>query len=1164
MQSVLHTDADKNGHFVCTVINIHNIFLIAINIYGYNTVNGNNNLLTEVENRILHWLSKYPNAHLLVGGDFNISLENTVDRWPPGPQSNTSAALKSLMQRFDLIDIWREHFPTDIMFTWSNASRSRQSRIDFWLISSNLKSSTKTEILPTPLTDHKGIRIDISLLPSSNSPRSSYWKMNSSVLSHTCVKARVKELIQIFWNEAVIEGRYRVKWELFKFEVGQFFRGYCSSLAKAKRTEEENIIARITTLSSICPDKLTTEDKETLLDYQGKIDNLYKAKAEGAFVRSRRRWLEEGEQNSAYFFRLEKSQSVYNTIEQLRIGDTVCDDAKLIANFCSNFYKKLYSSQYCEESANSFLDSVSVNQISKTDKELGDCPVTVEEIIDAIKSLKVNKSPGVDGITSEFYKAFCKELAPFLLQVFNESISNGTLPPTLTQGLITLLPKPKKDHLIIENWRPITLLNNDYKILAIVLAKRIKSTLHDIIDETQSGFMENRHISNNIRLVLDILDYPDYIPNDSFILFLDFYKAFDSIEHEFIFKTLKKFGFGDFFCKAIRTLYGNGNSSIKLKNGSSPRFEQKCGIRQGCPISPYLFLLCTQLLANHIKNSGLKGMSVLDREIIISQLADDTTLFLNDATQVSAALDVIQVFSSASGLHLNVNKCELMAVKECNAVSISNIPVKEQVTYLGIVITKDQNLRCSINFNPIIDKTKKKFNMWLQRDLSVKGRTLLSKAEGISRLTYAAIALDVDTKTCKSIDQLLLNFIWKNRTHYVKKSVMMNDYNKGGLNVIDFSTLHNTFKVNWIKNHLKEPASIWNFISSHVFSQLGGLKFILLCNYNIDRLPVSLSNFHKQALLSWSIIYKHNFSPNNYFIWNNRDICYKKKSIFFDNWFRNGIVAVNQLLNEQGNLFNYREFLECVKIPVTPKQFAIVFDAIPLGVIMLLKGCSYVAPQLDPLQTYVGKTCLMSNTCNNNRTVRNLFLKDIVSVPCAISAWSGHAIDICWTKAWTLPNKFLLVNKVKEVSFKIIHRIYPVKSVLAKFSNDIETHCTFCNTDTETLIHFFWFCDFSREFWRRFCCFIIDHIHEQFQLRLQNVFFGFTNYSEELEEEYFLINLFIILAKYNFHKCKFNKTRPSFVYFLKDVDFYFKTICAAPNKKAIKTVNLCKKFKIVY
>lgn len=117
----------------------------------------------------------------------------------------------------------------------------------------------------------------------------------------------------------------------------------------------------------------------------------------------------------------------------------------------------------------------------------------------------------------------------------------------MSQGLITLIPKPKKEVLLIDNWRPICLLNNDYKILALLLAKIIKEVLDAIIDETQSGFMRNRHISNNIRLVLDILDYSDLITEDSFILFLDFYKAFDTVEHQFLFHSLEKFGFGDFF-----------------------------------------------------------------------------------------------------------------------------------------------------------------------------------------------------------------------------------------------------------------------------------------------------------------------------------------------------------------------------------------------------------------------------------------------------------------------------------------------------------------------------------------------------------------------------------------------------------------------------------------
>lgn len=187
--------------------------------------------------------------------------------------------------------------------------------------------------------------------------------------------------------------------------------------------------------------------------------------------------------------------------------------------------------------------------------------------------------------------------------------------------------------LLIDNWRPICLLNNDYKILALLLAKSIKEVLDAIIDETQSGFLRNRHISNNVRLVLDILDYSDLITEDSFILFLDFYKAFDTVQHQFLFHSLERLGFGDFFCKAIKTLYTNGNSSIKLKYGTSPRFELKRGIRQGCPISLYLFLLITQLLTNSLNNSPVQGISIAGKEIIIiiNSHVDrcDTILFLS-------------------------------------------------------------------------------------------------------------------------------------------------------------------------------------------------------------------------------------------------------------------------------------------------------------------------------------------------------------------------------------------------------------------------------------------------------------------------------------------------------------------------------------------------------
>lgn len=130
----------------------------------------------------------------------------------------------------------------------------------------------------------------------------------------------------------------------------------------------------------------------------------------------------------------------------------------------------------------------------------------------------------------------------------------------------------------------------------------------------------------------------------------------------------------------------------------------------------------------------------------------------------------------------------------------------------------------------------------------MKGRVLLSKAEGIARLVYVASSPFLDNITAKKIDQLLFNFLWKNRIHYIRKSVVINSCKNGGLDFLDFSTFNNMFKINWLKHFLKNDSSMWNFIPKYVFNQISGLPFILVCNYKINKIPVKLSDFHEQAL----------------------------------------------------------------------------------------------------------------------------------------------------------------------------------------------------------------------------------------------------------------------------------------------------------------------------
>ncbi|XDV39802.1 hypothetical protein PO909_008989 [Leuciscus waleckii] len=447
-------------------------------------------------------------------------------------------------------------------------------------------------------------------------------------------------------------------------------------------------------------------------------------------------------------------------------------------------------------------------------KKLCEEGLKLGELDEVIKKIASDRSPGPDGLTANFYKHFWEEIKGLLFDAIIESIDKKELMTTMKQGLIKLIPKPEKDKRILNNLRPITLLNTDYKLLTMELAFRLKVGLSKIISNSQSGFMKGRLIHNNIRLVLDLIDYNDLVEDDAYILFLDFQKAFYSIEHSFIYYALEYFGFGEYFLDIIKMLHTDISSCVSLPEGTTPRFNICRGIRQGCSLSPLLFIIVAELLSIWLKNSEIEGINIDGKQILISQLADDTTLFLKNKDEIPVILQRMRLFSQASGLTLNLNKCELLSIHDSSETMLYNIPVKKEVRYLGIWVSKDSRTSNNKNIQKPIEKSRKILNNWLQRDLTLFGRSLLTKTELISRLIYPAY---LSIKNLKEINTLIFNFIWKNKHHYIKKSVVMNNYESGGLNFLDFNTLNNTFKMNWAKHFLKNPVSIWNFIP-HIYS----------------------------------------------------------------------------------------------------------------------------------------------------------------------------------------------------------------------------------------------------------------------------------------------------------------------------------------------------------
>ena len=247
----------------------------------------------------------------------------------------------------------------------------------------------------------------------------------------------------------------------------------------------------------------------------------------------------------------------------------IISDLNLINKEIEDFYcdlltSKLSQSQQTEfyDNFNTFTCNLETPKLTIEEQISQEYDLSLEELLTTIKSFENNKSPGDDGFTKEFYETFFDPVGKHLLNSYDEAFHNGQLSISQRRGVITLSPKEDSSLLDLSNWRPITLLNVDYKILAKVIAKRIESSLPKLINSDQTGFIKGRYIGQNVRLLNDLMEYTEANHIPGIFLFIDFKKAFDTLELAFINKALEFFNFGPVIRRWISLLYCNVESGV--------------------------------------------------------------------------------------------------------------------------------------------------------------------------------------------------------------------------------------------------------------------------------------------------------------------------------------------------------------------------------------------------------------------------------------------------------------------------------------------------------------------------------------------------------------------------------------------------------------------------
>ena len=367
----------------------------------------------------------------------------------------------------------------------------------------------------------------------------------------------------------------------------------------------------------------------------------------------------------------------------------------------------------------------------------------------------------------------------------------------------------KSDPLLLKNWRPLTLLNQDYKILAKLVAERIKIALPYFINQDQTGFFKGRYIGQNIVTTFDIMHHSEVQNIPALMISIDFEKAFDKLEWPFMFKCLEFFDFPTYIKEWVKILYTDIKISVTNNGWHSEYFDLGRGVRQGCPLSPYLFILCAEILAMQTRdNAKIEGIDVGNKNFKILQYADDTQLFTKfKADSINAILKTFGEFTNVSGLKINFDKLEVLRMGQ---IKNSNLRVKtdlelkwtnESLKVLGILVSSNSDEVLDKNITPTIEKINSITKIWGQRKLTLFGKTTVIKSLLESQLIYGLSVLpSPKTETLRNIDKLLFDLLWDKKPHRIKKDVVIKPKtDEGGLGMVDIHKKNMALKVAWIK-----------------------------------------------------------------------------------------------------------------------------------------------------------------------------------------------------------------------------------------------------------------------------------------------------------------------------------------------------------------------------
>ena len=831
------------GRAIKTTIKLENEKYNIFNIYA--PAEGNKKLKQEFFKLIRENLD--PQQNNILGGDFNcVKKEQDKSNYTDNDRRLFPSELNMIEREFDMVDIWRHQNPHKVSYTFIH-NNGCQSRLDRYMINANKLTRIKNcFIKPCFLSDHEAIIMDLNTEKIKRGK--GYWKLNNSLIE----KNNIKESIKILWEnwkeekqtipdiqEWWIKGKYKIK----KFLITEGI--------KEKRREKKLIGDLEDELFALYEKETQIPQKEKKIrELKAKILKIESNISRGNQIRSRAEMLE-NETGSKFFHISEKmTQERKEIVEIIGSEGHSIKDQKEILKEIEQYYKNLYESEGSNKQCTNELIEMLENKLEDENrKEIGKF-INSEEIEKNIHSLSNNKSPGSDGLTVEFYKIFSKMLCEDMAEVFNNAYLKGEIANDITEGIITLIYK-KNDPKLLQNWRPISLLNVDYKILSKVLANRLKPLMDKIIKNHQTCGVTGRSLHDNIDTIIKLIEYVNEMESREgcYLICFDLEKAFDRIEHEYMLQVIEQIGLGKHFKRWVQIMYEKATSRVYVNGYMSGNIQIKRSVRQGCPLSMLLFVICSEPFLNLIQsNNQINGYKLPGgTRLKCSAYADDTSYIISSENEIQEIVEGYEKFRKAAGAKINLEKTEILKIGKPK-IRLSEKwkkYEKEKIKYLGVWISEGN--MTELNTEEVLKKIKKKIGFWKSRKLSLWGRVHVTKAILYNNIWHALQNIKIIPKEIKKIKQEIYSFIWMDRNHdpIERKTVEM-PIEEGGLGLFDIESRLISYKIKRIIENYQTRK-----LSRELYGYYYGmpLNAVLKNYYRISRMHTPKESYENKCIV---------------------------------------------------------------------------------------------------------------------------------------------------------------------------------------------------------------------------------------------------------------------------------------------------------------------------